>query len=560
MAKIVAEKLPARARWSCRADAGQGRMAELRPGLQGRDDRRPGPQAEQRRSRQPLPSRASSSTCAAARTCRDTGKLKAFKLLSVAGAYWRGDEKQQDAHPHLRHRLLRREGARRAPGAHGGGQASATTACWASSWGCSCISDAGRPGPGPLDAQGRDRPPRSWRACCGASCSTAATSRSITPHIGKLDLYRTSGHYPYYKDSQFPPIQMAEEQREAQQQEEGYLLKPMNCPHHIQIYKAEPRSYRDLPVRLAEFGTVYRFEQSGELSGMTRVRGFTQDDAHLFCTAEQVEARDRELRRAGQDRAGHAGAERLPRAGRPARPGQRQVRRRRRRTGTGPRTNIRNVVSELGMNYTEEAGEAAFYGPEDRLRRQGLHRPRVAARHRAGGLQPAGAVRPGVHRRGQPAAPAGDDPPGAVRLDGAVHRHPDRALRRGVPAVAGAGAGGGAAGQREVQRVRRARCRQRCRRPACGRSWTTRAEKIGAKIRQATLEKVPYMVIVGPRRGGRDTVAVRHRTGGDAGRGDVASQCRSERAARRKQVSPARPPETCALISADCRTDVDRWT
>src|SRR5258707_10386441 len=71
--------------------------------------------------------------------------------------------------------------------------------------------------------------------------------------------------------------------------QEGYLLKPMNCPHHIQIYKAEPRSYRDLPVRLAEFGTVYRFEQTGELSGMTRVRGFTQDDAHLFVTAEQIE-------------------------------------------------------------------------------------------------------------------------------------------------------------------------------------------------------------------------------------------------------------------------------
>ena len=101
-----------------------------------------------------------------------------------------------------------------------------------------------------------------------------------TPNIGKVELYQTSGHFPYYSDSQFPPIEMKDGER--------YLLKPMNCPHHIMIYQAKPRSYRDLPVRLAEFGTVYRFEQSGELSGMTRVRGFTQDDAHIFCTEEQV--------------------------------------------------------------------------------------------------------------------------------------------------------------------------------------------------------------------------------------------------------------------------------
>jgi threonyl-tRNA synthetase len=101
-----------------------------------------------------------------------------------------------------------------------------------------------------------------------------------TPNIGKIELYQISGHYPYYKDSQFPPIKMEDG--------EEYLLKPMNCPHHVMIYKSKPRSYRDLPVRLAEFGTVYRFEQSGELNGMTRVRGFTQDDAHIFCTEEQV--------------------------------------------------------------------------------------------------------------------------------------------------------------------------------------------------------------------------------------------------------------------------------
>jgi threonyl-tRNA synthetase len=101
----------------------------------------------------------------------------------------------------------------------------------------------------------------------------------ITPHIGNLNLYRTSGHYPYYSESQFAPIVVDDEE---------YMLKPMNCPHHHQIYSSKPRSYKDLPVRLAEFGTVYRYEQSGELSGLARVRGFTQDDAHIYCTHDQL--------------------------------------------------------------------------------------------------------------------------------------------------------------------------------------------------------------------------------------------------------------------------------
>ena len=101
----------------------------------------------------------------------------------------------------------------------------------------------------------------------------------ITPHIGSLDLYRTSGHYPYYQDSQYNPIQVDDEE---------YMLKPMNCPHHHRIFSSERRSYRDLPLRLAEFGSVYRYEQSGELSGLSRVRGFTQDDAHIYCMHDQL--------------------------------------------------------------------------------------------------------------------------------------------------------------------------------------------------------------------------------------------------------------------------------
>ena len=108
----------------------------------------------------------------------------------------------------------------------------------------------------------------------------------FTPHIGSIELYKTSGHFPYYSESQYPTLKADEN--------EEYLLKPMNCPHHIQIFAAGHHSYRELPIRLAEFGTVYRYEQSGELSGMTRVRGLTQDDAHLFCTQDQVEAEIRD--------------------------------------------------------------------------------------------------------------------------------------------------------------------------------------------------------------------------------------------------------------------------
>jgi len=238
-----------------------------------------------------------------------------------------------------------------------------------------------------------------------------------TPHIGRLELYRTSGHFPYYKQSQYPPLYESEQARALNElwelvgsagaeratdeeralvgalgerypalradqypfdapceqrlkrirawlaQEDGYLLKPMNCPHHIAIYASEPRSYRDLPVRLAEFGTVYRYEQSGETSGMTRVRGFTQDDAHVFCTPEQLadeiadciglsrfvleliglnEYRVRIGLRAEQ-REKYIGSDEIWQAAEDA---------------------LRSVVAASGMRYSVEPGEATFYGPK----------------------------------------------------------------------------------------------------------------------------------------------------------------------------------------------------
>jgi threonyl-tRNA synthetase len=203
-------------------------------------------------------------------------------------------------------------------------------------------------------------------------------SQVFTPHIGKLDLYRTSGHFPYYQESQYPPIAERDTLEKLADEDatcatlinglsdgtfEGYLLKPMNCPHHIKIFASEHRSYRDLPVRLAEFGTVYRWEQSGELGGMTRVRGFTQDDAHLFCTPDQVAAEligcldlvKKVLSTLGMHNYRVRLSLRDPDSdkyvGSPE-------------NWDKAEAAIREAVQVLGVDYTEELGEAAFYGPK----------------------------------------------------------------------------------------------------------------------------------------------------------------------------------------------------
>jgi threonyl-tRNA synthetase len=203
-------------------------------------------------------------------------------------------------------------------------------------------------------------------------------SQVHTPHIGKLGLYRTSGHFPYYKESQFPPVvepgtleQLANEgcscgELSNQLDEgtvDGYLLKPMNCPMHIKIFDSQPHSYRDLPIRLAEFGTVYRWEQSGELNGMTRVRGFTQDDAHLFCTEEQI----------AEEIVGCLNLVKLVfktlgmndyrvRIGLRDSDSNKYV-------GDAKQWDhaedaLRKAAKNLGVEFTEEPGEAAFYGPK----------------------------------------------------------------------------------------------------------------------------------------------------------------------------------------------------
>ena len=210
----------------------------------------------------------------------DTGKVKAFKLLAVAGAYWRGDETKQMLtriygtaffdKQSLAAQLERVEQARQRDHRVLGRQL-----------GLFMISEAVGPGL-PLWLPKGTIIRMELEGWLRGELLKRGYQPVITPHIGKIGLYRTSGHYPYYEHGLFPTMKISDD--------DGYLLKPMNCPHHLMIYKSTQRSYRELPIRLSEFGTVYRFEQSGELSGLVRVRGFTQDDAHIFCTPEQLEA------------------------------------------------------------------------------------------------------------------------------------------------------------------------------------------------------------------------------------------------------------------------------
>ena len=281
----------------------------------------------------------------------NTGKLKAFKLLAVAGAYWRGDENNQMLtriygtaffdKKALDEHLRRIEEAKKRDHRILGKQ-------------LGLFTTSQSVGPGlPLWMPKGTIIRMELEGFLRGELLKRGYQAVITPHIGKVDLYRTSGHYPYYEHGLFPTMQTGEGEGE------GYLLKPMNCPHHIEIYKAAQHSYRELPIRLSEFGTVYRFEQSGELNGLIRARGFTQDDAHIFCMPEQLEAEIEScveltklvLQTLAMDdyrvRLGLRDVHGEKYIGDSANWDQAE-------------NNIRNVVRKMGMEYTEEPGEASF--------------------------------------------------------------------------------------------------------------------------------------------------------------------------------------------------------
>ena len=209
----------------------------------------------------------------------DTGFIKAVKLTAIAGAYWRGDEKNKQLtriygvtfpkQAELEEHLAKLEEARKRDHRKLGKELELFT--------FSQKVGQGLPLWLPKGAALRERLENFLKK----AQRKAGYDQVITPHIGNKELYVTSGHYAKYGADSFQPIRTPDV-------DEEFYLKPMNCPHHCEIFKSKPRSYKDLPARFAEFGTVYRYEQSGELHGLTRVRGFTQDDAHIFCTQEQV--------------------------------------------------------------------------------------------------------------------------------------------------------------------------------------------------------------------------------------------------------------------------------
>ncbi|MBN1396061.1 MAG: threonine--tRNA ligase [Pirellulales bacterium] len=331
-----------------------------------------------------------------------------------------------------------------------------------------------------------------------------------TPVIGNVHLYETSGHYPYYKDTQFPPIEMDDGDR--------YLLRPMNCPHHVKIYQSKPRSYRELPLRLAEFGQVHRFEQSGELNGMVRVRGFTQDDAHIFCAEEQVadefrgclEMTQFVLKTLGLNdyrvRLGFRDPAQDKYVGDAA-------------TWQRAEEALENVCR--GMDLPElhiERGEAAFYGPKADF----IVADCIGRQWQLGTVQLDYNL-PGPDRFDMEYIGADNAPHRPVM----IHRAPFGSFERFVGMLiehyAGAFPLWLAPEQVRVMVVSQKaedygrRVERRLAEAGLRAGGDYRAEKIGAKIRDAQLELIPYMFVIGGREADEENVAVRDRIEGDLG-------------------------------------------
>ncbi|MDO4570177.1 MAG: threonine--tRNA ligase [Planctomycetia bacterium] len=331
-----------------------------------------------------------------------------------------------------------------------------------------------------------------------------------SPVVGRVGLYMTSGHYPYYADSQFPPIEV--------DKDDLYLLRPMNCPHHVTIYQNRPRSYRELPLRIAEFGNVYRFEQSGELNGLTRVRGFTQDDAHIFCTEEQVSEEFKNciemtqfvLNMLGFDnyrvRLGFRDPASDKYVGAPE-------------VWDKAEHALESACAELQLpNVTIARGEAAFYGPKADF-----------------------VVSDCIGRDWQLGTVQLDyNLPSAERFDlsyvGAdnqlhrpvmIHRAPFGSFERFIGILIEHFAGAFpmwlapeqvrilVVSQKYEEYARKVE--KRLREAGFRVSGDYRSEKIGAKIREAQLQLIPYMLIIGQREEEEGNVSVRDRIEGDLG-------------------------------------------
>jgi threonyl-tRNA synthetase len=331
-----------------------------------------------------------------------------------------------------------------------------------------------------------------------------------TPVIGRVNLFQISGHYPYYADSQFPPVEMADGDR--------YLLRPMNCPHHIMIYKSRPRSYRELPLRLAEFGTVHRFEQSGELNGMTRVRGFTQDDAHIFCTDEQVadefrgclEMTKLVLSTVGLNNYRVRLSFRDPDSDKFVGEGA---------VWDRAEAALREVCENMDLPDLEiEVGEAAFYGPKADF----VVADCIGREWQLGTVQLDYNL-PSAERFGLEYIGADNQPHQPVMIHRAPFGSFERFIGMLIEHFAGAFPLWLAPEQVRVLVVSQKfeeygrQVEFQLKEAGLRANGDYRPEKIGAKIRDAQLELIPYMLVVGGREMESGTVAVRDRRKGDLG-------------------------------------------
>jgi threonyl-tRNA synthetase len=531
----------------------------------------------------------------------NAGKVGAFKLLSIAGAYWKNDatrkqlqrlyatafftQKELDSYLHQLEEAKKRD--HRVLGKQ-----------------LKLFTISQQAGPGLILWMPKGA---TIRGILESFIKEELLKRGYepvyTPHIGRLELYRTSGHFPYYRDAQFPPMYFRpaagaldlaqyrlslgeiDEKKEAVfkdlmeqahyalpgyleaktteeklqivhtrvlklldamgvdlpdyhkaktmaeradvlgrwlHEQEGFLLKPMNCPHHIQIYKALPRSYRDLPVRLAEFGTVYRWEQTGELNGMTRVRGFTQDDAHLFVTPEQVEAElvanlelvlfilktlgltDYRVRISLRDPKSdkYVGAPEL---------------------WEQAEKNLISVVQKLGMQHELAPGEAAFYGPKIDF----IVRDCIGRDFQLGTVQ----LDYNLPKLFQLEYTGPDNKPHRPVM---IHRAPFGSMERFcgilIEHFAGAFPLWLAPEQARVITVSDksaeygGKVEEQLRAAGFRVTGDYRPEKIGAKVRDGSLEKVPYLLVVGERDAAAGTVSVRDESEHDMQKRDKGSR------------------------------------
>ncbi|MDX1671510.1 MAG: threonine--tRNA ligase [Balneolaceae bacterium] len=433
-----------------------------------------------------------------------TGKIKAAKLTSVAGAYWRGDETNEQLtriygitfpkQKMLEEYLHRREEAKKRDHRKLGKELDLFL--------FDEMVGKGLPVWKPKGTILR----RTLEEFLTGELLKRGYQEVITPHIGNIELYKTSGHYPFYKESQFPPMEVEDEQ---------YLLKPMNCPHHHRIYASTMRSYRDLPLRLAEFGSVYRFEQSGELSGLARVRGFTQDDAHIYCTHDQLKQElidTIELTQLVFDTFGMPVKTRLSfrdpeqegkYAGEPEMWEQAEQ-------------EIRDVAETMDLDYFEATGEASFYGPKVDF----IIRDAIGRRWQLGTVQ-VDYVMP--ERFDLYYIGADNDKHRPV----IIHRAPFGSMERFVSILIEHFAGDFPVWLAPIQVTMipvsdqfndfARQCAETLKQHGIRVEVDERSEQIGSKIRDAETSKIPYMLVVGAEEQSSGTVSVRRHKEGDIG-------------------------------------------